>query len=196
MVNRRIRYIRALGLLAVLLAAVSATACGPIDATVGASVGDSGGYQTEHTDPREDVMLIYQYTNWAWEYQNHGYFVTVDGDVYDFDFSDYDETVVPNGTSDVLTYLVDVAQSTEPSKHVDVSGLEGLLLRVDSDARVSCEDAACDAGQWTLYGVRSDSDGGGMEVFKLYSDGDRVEVLQDYYAKKLCKRFLGADYLG
>lgn len=148
-------------------------------------------------DRRSEIMLISQHTNWAWDYQNYGYFVTIYGDVYEFDFSNYDaqEYMFPNEKTDFLAYLEDIMKNGEISRFEDVSDIQPLILKVNANSGWKNTSYACDMGQTTLYGVRPNADNTNMEVIKLYSYGDSIYVLNDQDSKKICTMWLGDDFI-
>ena len=106
-------------LITILATMLLLTSCDPIEST---QIGTSNTIDTTIGTSKErknEIMLINQYTNYAWEYQNYGYFVTIYGDVYEFDFSnDYQENMYmfPNEKTDFLSSLVDIMDNSEVSK--------------------------------------------------------------------------------
>lgn len=150
-------------------------------------------------DRRSEIILISQYTNWAEEYLNHGYFVTIYGDVYEFDFSnsDTEEYMFPNEKTDFLAYLEDIMEEGEISRFEDVSNIPYLLQEVDANSGWKEKDYNCDVcmGQTTLYGVRPNADNTDMEIIELYSYGDSIDILQDANAQEICSIWLGDRYI-
>lgn len=153
--------------------------------------------QLTKEDRRSEIMLISQHTNWADEYVNYGYFVTIYGDVYEFDFSDYDsqEYMFPNEKTDFLSYLVDIMDNGQISRIEDVSNIPYLLPEVDANSGWKNIYYACDMGQTTLYGVRPNADSTDMEIIKLYSYGDSIDILQDANAQEICTVWLGDRFI-
>lgn len=154
--------------------------------------------QLTKEDRRSEIMLISQYTNWAEEYQNYGYFVTIYGDVYEFDFSNSDtENMFPNEKTDFLTELVNMMEEGQISRfeNVNVSGIPYLLPEVDANGGWKNIFNANDMGQTTLYGVRPNVDNTDMEIIKLYSYGDNIDILQDANAQEICAIWLGDEYI-
>lgn len=184
-------------LITILATMLLLTSCGPIEPT---QIGTSNTINTTIGTSKErknEIMLINQYTNYAWEYQNYGYFVTIYGDVYEFDFSntDTDECMFPNEKTDFLSSLVDIMDNSEVSKVEDVSNISNFLLQVDANAGWKNTFYACDMGQTTLYGVRPNADNSDIEIIKLYSYGDTIEVSQDVNAQEICAMWLKDEYI-
>lgn len=148
-------------------------------------------------DRRSEIILISQYINGAWDYQNYGYFVTIYGDVYEFEFSnsDTEEYMFPNEKTDFLAYLEDIMEEGEISRFEDVSSIPYLLPEVDANSSWKEIFNACDMGQTTLYGVRPNADNTNMEIIKLYSYGDSIDILQDTNAQEICSIWLGDRYI-
>lgn len=195
-------------LITILATMLLLTSCGPIEPTqigtsntIDTTIGTSNTINTTIGTSKErknEIMLINQYTNYAWEYQNYGYFVTIYGDVYEFDFSnDYQENMYmfPNEKTDFLSSLVDIMDNSEVSKVEDVSNISNFLLQVDANAGWKNTFYACDMGQTTLYGVRPNADNSDMEIIKLYSYGDTIEVSQDVNTQEICSMWLKDEYI-
>lgn len=183
-------------LITILATMLPLTSCGPIEPT---QIGTSNTVDTTIGTSKErknEIMLINQYTNYAWEYQNYGYFVTIYGDVYQFDFSnDSQQSAFLNRETDLLSCLVDIMDNSEVSRIEDVSNISDLLLQVDVNAGWKNIEYACDMGQTTFYGVRPNADNSDMEIIKLYSYGDTIEILQDVNAQEICAMWLKDEYI-
>ncbi|MCC8068220.1 MAG: hypothetical protein LIO71_00400 [Ruminococcus sp.] len=146
---------------------------------------------------RSEIVLISQYINWAEDYQNYGYFVTIYGDVYEFNFSDYQqqENMFPNEKIDFLSYLVDIMEVGKISRFEDVSNIIEYLENIENTYSWSSFDNACDMGQTTLYGVRPNENHSDMEIIKLYSYGNNIEILQDGNAIEICEFWLDDRFI-
>ena len=141
---------------------------------------------TPVSDPdsdQPDIIMMYRYQNWAEGYQDSGAFVDADGRVYEFDFANgesYD--FEPLQGDDLIAAFRDIQQNSEPRIVVDkkiIDEIIELIPKVDKNAEVTKESAACDAGQHSTYIFR---DG---EQIELASYGDYERELQDDAAKKI-----------
>lgn len=151
------------------------------------------GYNTSLAGPNaemqklNDIILVEQYSNFAWGYQNSGTYVDRYGYLYTFDFGND----VLGGMRGLTKeeFLEELFNSNyyigEPVAKIDEQQLNTIIKelgRVNPEASVTQESVACDAGQTTLYRVGAD-----RRFLPLCSSGDIEEELQDNAAKKVKK---------
>lgn len=145
----------------------------------------------ENIEINQDIVFIYQYTNWAWEYQNYGSFIDKNGKSYKFDFSEEPEDM---SYEEMLDNMTEIMENDNTStgyyfNNEDMKYLYALLYKVDENSGFDEECVACDAGQRTLYGVRYNKDGS-AEKIQIYSDGDWLRKPNDKNAQKLYNYYI------
>ncbi len=133
---------------------------------------------------KKGVVLVREYRNGAWGYQHSGDFVDINGNVYPFDFSDDDREIRSN--DELMSRLMEIYEEGTPdssvcSEYTDkLEEITELADKADTRAKLTCEFAAYDAGQYTLYAVNSDfrlveiSSSGGLEI--LSTDPNALEI--------------------
>jgi len=96
---------------------------------------------------------------------------------------------------DFLSYLVDIMEVGKISRFEDVSNIIEYLENIENTYSWSSFDNACDMGQTTLYGVRPNENHSDMEIIKLYSYGNNIEILQDGNAIEICEFWLNDRFI-
>lgn len=138
---------------------------------------------SEEYPPKEDIVYVRSYRNWAWGHQHYGTFVDMLGNVYEFDFSDNetssDEEFVellekwhfnhlfgkPVGKIDDLNALAEIVE---------------LADQVSEDAKIVKKLEAYDAGQRTIYALNSRH-----SLVEISSYGDYRRINTDPNAIKI-----------
>ncbi|MBQ9518815.1 MAG: hypothetical protein IJR59_02845 [Firmicutes bacterium] len=139
--------------------------------------------EKEYTPNTEktDIVLLRHYTNNAWFHADEGSFVDKNGNIYEFSFSS--ENFEPSPYDDLMTELKKIYNdpSTKPTgayPNPDVFKiLSSYADKIDPSAEINYEQAAFDAGQNTIYLIRTD----GKTAF-VHSTGDSDETSTDKYA--------------
>lgn len=104
------------------------------------------GWWEEYGLSENDVILQAYHSNFAWGAQYGGSFVTANGNVYQFDFS---ESVWQDGYNEIEE-MQKVIESTDPVKTFDLATTKELFLAgygVDTSERMPDTHLACDAGE-------------------------------------------------
>lgn len=148
----------------------------------------------KNTVINQDIVFIRHYTNLAWGYQSNGSFIDKEGNVYKFDFSDLPRNI---SLEEKIQKFQEIRENEKPvSSDIisddDLKYLYELLGRIDINAGFNKESVACDAGQYTLYGIRYKDDGS-PELVMIYSYGDWINTPEDDNALKLCKYWTGCQ---
>ncbi|MBR1864651.1 MAG: hypothetical protein IJ806_11260 [Ruminococcus sp.] len=105
------------------------------------------------------IVLIYEYTNYAWGFVNNGYFIDSDGNVYGFDLPpavSYTAKDVP-----LVEQLKMIKEFSEPALTVDkdtVSKMAGYGAACDPEADFDMELTAFDAGEGRYFFVSPDGE--------------------------------------
>ena len=142
----------------------------------------------EPSTERSNIVIVSSYRNWAWGYQHSGTFIDFEGKVYEFDFSD--EEIKNN--DDFLTRLeeyyhsADLSYSQKVSDPTLISEIAALSDKISSNAEITKEHTAYDAGQNTIYLLNSEN-----KLVKIYSNGDYTEINTDENAVRaadLCRK--------
>ncbi len=139
----------------------------------------------EPKSAKPDIVLVENYCNYAWGYQNGGAFVDLDGNIYKFDLTDIDP-VLGEEFVKVLEYRHFNDLLGDPvGKFDDVEKLREIAVLADQipeDAKIKEDHRAYDAGQRTVYAMTSEH-----ALVEIYSDGDYRRVNTDPSAKKIAK---------
>lgn len=140
--------------------------------------------------PGSDIVLVRNYTNWAWGYDNSGSFVDLSGNIYEFDISDIPWEVIGNG-DDFIALLERKHRDNEfgdPVGSVEdtdmLRDITRLADRVSPNARVTEKHTAYDAGQWTLYAINSEH-----KPVMISSSGDYDRVNTDLNAIAIALKY-------
>ncbi|MBD5384453.1 MAG: hypothetical protein HDR72_05595 [Ruminococcaceae bacterium] len=124
----------------------------------------------ETAEQSSDIVLIENYRNFAWGYQNSGTLVDIDGNIYEFDLTDIDP-VSEEEFVKVLEYRRLNGLLGDPVGTFDDTGklgkIVGLADKISDSAVITKTHEAYDAGQRTLYAVASNH-----ALKEINSDGD------------------------
>lgn len=121
--------------------------------------------ETFTADPvpsKSDIVLVRNYTNWAWGYVNNGVFIDLSGNAYEFDISDIPSEVIGSGEDLIALlerkhYAHEFGDPVGTFEDTDLLwNIHDLADRVSPNAKITEKHAACDAGQRTLYAVNSE----------------------------------------
>lgn len=149
---------------------------------------NNAGHTTDTADqPKNQIVLVERYLNYAEGYQDRGSFIDLNGNVYEFDFSTYtyDDSNRKDG-SEFICELEEIRSNTEPVQTVSSEKVDKCFQKIefiDKDAEIIREPHAFDAGQLTLYVYDSKI----SSLIMLNSHGDYEEELNDKYAKEIVK---------
>lgn len=136
----------------------------------------------------ENIGFLYVSSNFAWGCYFDGYFVDVDGSVYNFNFSDD-----PDNISLDRAVTDHDKQSAYSLSDKDMKKLQDKAASIDDDFELEAYDYAMDLGSNSIYAVIFD-DNGGYEQVELGSWGDWILVPNDNNAKYICDFFeVGID---
>lgn len=139
----------------------------------------------ESKPTKSNIVLVENYRNYAWGYQNGGAFVDSEGNIYKFDLTDI-APVWGEEFVKVLEYRHFNDLLGDPvGKFDDVEKLWEIVVLADQipgDAKIKKDHRAYDAGQRTLYAMTSEH-----ALVEIYSDGDYRRVNTDPNAKKIAK---------
>ncbi len=136
-----------------------------------------------------DILLLEQYLNYAWGYQNSVRYLDRYGYVYEYSFSDeirdpLMEYKIKSEEDYLKTVLNESYYSGRPIGKIDEKKLKKILEElcyVNMGASKTEKHTRYDAGQHTLYLVANDT------LLELHSHGDYEKELQDSEAKKTTK---------
>lgn len=132
--------------------------------------------------PSGEILYDDRYVNYAWGYQETGYFIMTNGDIYV-----YDQEMLREIAGDYVYdhdhygLLRQVAQRYEPNDSIseeEVERIYYLAKHVDPASLYEVEWVACDAGCYTKSFLVDDS--GTMVCFEERGDGEGS--LTDMYA--------------
>lgn len=147
--------------------------------------------------PKNQIVIIDDYTNYAWGVCIYGSFIDLSGNYYTYDLSDHnlwgeameahpDEDMNMDIYYDYFYELLynDFYLTHDPIGYVDVDRVreiycEGLFL--PGELEYDEKSMACDAGQKTLYFYK------GHKNYKLYSNGDWEVTAKGALAKDMIK---------
>lgn len=153
---------------------------------------------TEITDshPKDHIVFVDGYSNYAWEPQNHGRFIDIHGYIYEYDMDGrrfVDEARERTG-KDSMTYdqaLLDTLYyefyyKNSPVAMVDADTIldcYAKMFTIDRDADFELKHEACDYGQHFLYMI--DIDYSDNMYLKLRTKGDNTGHLDDPSAEEI-----------
>lgn len=139
----------------------------------------------EEVTKKSDIVLIEEYSNFAWGYQHSGRIVDLGGNIYEFDLTDIDP-VSGEELVKVLEYRHFNGHLGSPVGIFDDKDTLWEILSladgISENALITEEHKAFDAGQSTLYAMTSE-----RALIEIYSDGDYRRVNTDPNAKKIAK---------
>lgn len=131
--------------------------------------------------PKKGIVLVWQYVNGAWGYENKGTFVDINGNVYTFDFSDY----IDISQEETVQRLLEIYEKDKPTMSVDKEIVKECYLKIpdiNTEAELKKEYAGCvDMGQQTLYAMTYNQD----TLVKLCSEGDYEVKRNDKNAQEI-----------
>ncbi len=161
------------------------------------SVLPDNSYQ-EITDshPKDRIIFVDGYSNYAWEPQNHGRFIDMHGYVYEYDMDGrriIDEAKERIGEDSVTydqafldTLYYEFYYKNSPVAMVDADTILDCYMNmcaIDRDADFELINECCDYGQHTLYMV--DIDNKDNMLLKLRTKGDNTGKLDDPAAEEI-----------
>lgn len=139
----------------------------------------------EEVTKKSDIVLIEEYSNFAWGYQHSGRIVDLGGNIYEFDLTDIDP-VSGEELVKVLEYRHFNGHLGSPVGIFDDKDTLWEILSladgISENALITEGHKAFDAGQSTLYAMTSE-----RALIEIYSDGDYRRVNTDPNAKKIAK---------
>lgn len=133
--------------------------------------------------PKDEIILIERYINYAWGYANEGVFIDSNGGVYSFDFSEINGA---NGETDeqFLDKLQMIRKYAEPFATLDKEMLSELYWysnNINIKAEMPEKHTVCDAGETQIFICAPDT----HELVLCRQKGDFTGTLKDTNAKKL-----------
>ena len=132
----------------------------------------------------QQIVFINIHVNWAWGYQNHGYYIDNKGNIIKFDLSKEDKKYAD--MSNLLEYL---ETQNNPTVSNTISTLElnkyyNYLNKINPNTKLIEGRGGADMGGNAIYGVTYNSDG--KPNFILIDEvGDVKYKNPDPYAKKI-----------
>lgn len=149
--------------------------------------------------PPDEILLISQYTNYAWGYQNNGVFLDSKGDLYSFDLAENSYNLLINATdAEFIKVLHTIRAKEKPFATISDSLLKELywyISKININSTYTERHAAYDAGSDTLqiYDISS------QKLILIHKTGDFEGALEDSYAQDLYslykKKVLPSIYL-
>ena len=137
--------------------------------------------EPEREVPADEILLVNQYKNFAWGYQDSGYFIDTNGNVYGFSFSEISNSI---GIGELHEHLMLIRDNVEPKANIGMNAVRKLYTLgegIDPEAEMDRQHMAYDAGQRTLYYYDADTG----EMVKCISQGDYDELPKDPKAREL-----------
>ncbi|MGN0436864.1 MAG: hypothetical protein ACI4D8_09575 [Wujia sp.] len=103
-----------------------------------------------------EILVVERYINFAWGYQDSGMFITSEGEVYYYDFSDYEVSLYDyeNKEESLIETLEKYRDTEKPDKTIGralVKEMYKAMLNIDVNETYETVWAACDAGSKVLY---------------------------------------------
>lgn len=136
--------------------------------------------------PSDEILLIDQRKNYAWDFQHDGIFIDSEGGVYSFDFSENSDNYKEfSSHADFINALHIIRANEEPFANLNDSLIQELywyVSNIDINSEFTETSRACDAGSDTIDIYHK----GTQALITCYETGDYNGKLQDKYAKKLC----------
>ena len=132
----------------------------------------------------DNIGFVYVASNYAWGSYFSGYYVDVDGSVYEFDFSDddfFDISVERAVTDHNKTASRTISKG-------DMKSLQKKVARIDDDMKLDAYGYAMDMGEKTIYAVIFEDDGQ-FEIIRLGAYGDNIYVPDSRDIRDVCKYF-------
>lgn len=133
----------------------------------------------------DDIILVRDYSNYAWGFVRYGYFVDGKGNIYNYNFTDgyYADVILNNEDTYSMTEELQIIQKyAEPTGSCDVSLVNKIYnegLQIDPTAKPETGMTACDAGQSNLYFHNPKTD----EFIVINGAGDSELIPTDKHAQ-------------
>lgn len=132
----------------------------------------------------QKIVFINTNINWAWGYQNYGYYIDGNGNMIKFDLSKEDKKY-----ADILNLLEYLEKQNNPtiSKTIDsyeMNKYYNYLYKINPNTKLIRRSTGADRGANTLYGVTYTSNGN-PNIITIYSSGDWEVINPDPYAIKI-----------
>lgn len=155
--------------------------------------------------PKDHIVFVDGYSNYAWEPQNHGRFIDVHGYVYEYDMDGItlieeamerlgDENVTyDQAFVDALYY--EFYYKNSPVAMVDADTIldcYAMIVTINRDADFELKHECCDYGQHSLYMV--DIDNKDNMLLKLRTKGDNTGKLDDPVAEEIREIYDKLDF--
>ncbi len=142
----------------------------------------------------EDIILISNYSNYAWGYEENGWFLTGSGDIYRYDLCDnyIPEYYFSDETYSLYDMLEIIRDNSKPTGKCDPSKVEKIYcegMQVDPNAEYTSENSACDAGESTLQFYNKKTD----ELILIEATGDTEKLPTDKHAIEVRNNAGGMD---
>lgn len=162
---------------------------------------------TKITDshPKDRIIFVDGYSNYAWEPQNHGRFIDMHGYVYEYDMDGrriIDEAKERIGEDSVTydqafldTLYYEFYYKNPPVAMVDADTVFDCYMNmcaIDRDADFELINECCDYGQHSLYMV--DIDNKDNMLLKLRTKGDNTGELDDPAAEEIRESYDKLDF--
>ncbi|HRR77184.1 MAG TPA: hypothetical protein P5191_10300 [Ruminococcus sp.] len=161
---------------------------------------------TEKEYPKDRILFIDMYSNYAWVKTLNGRFIDENGYVYKFNLSDVDfigNYCKRNNIDDNNDYnwddafleclYYDVYYKTKPVCKTDADEVFDIYMEsqcILDSSEMKLKNEACDMGQYSLYVVDPDT----YELIELRTRGDNVGELDDPCAREACERYDALKY--
>ena len=134
----------------------------------------------------EDIILINNYLNYAWGYEQYGWFLTGSGDIYRYDFSNefIPEYLFSDETYSLIDMLKIIQANSKPTGKCDPAKVEKIYqegMQIDPNAEYTSENTACDAGENRLEFYNNKTN----ELILVESTGDTEALPTDIHAKEV-----------
>lgn len=155
--------------------------------------------------PKDLIVFVDGYSNYAWEPQNRGRFIDTNGYVYEYDMDGKriigeaierigeDSVTYDQAFLDALYY--EFYYKNPPVAMVDADTVFDCYMNmcaIDRDADFELINECCDYGQHSLY--MADIDNKDNMLLKLRTKGDSTGELDDPAAEEIRNIFDGLDY--
>jgi len=139
-------------------------------------------YDITDSYPKDEIVLMSKYGNYAWGKSFYGTFVDSYGYVYTFDISLHEDFNYGDELMDILYYEVYYKQS--PVAQIEESYFNEITKAaedINSNAKIIERHAMCDAGETTISVIKD------RERVALAYSGDMIGYLDDAAAKETVK---------
>lgn len=168
----------------------------PLVMLVGCSTSPKYSEEEIENTQTGEIVFIESHINYAWGYQDVGYFVDKNGIKYTYDFSDKKGLTLEEQL-EKMQEIIDESDNTQPTYIFTPYSLKYMyryLLDVDENAGFEVEGKMCDYGQDSLYGIRYDENNVPTAILiHSYGDNEKLPLdknaqeIYDYYYKHYLK---------